>query len=157
MSLSVGDEAPAFTLDGVDGTTGEAVTVSLDEHLGQVVVLVFYPADNSPVCTKQLESYTREIGEFGDVDAKVLAISPQSPESHRQFAADRGGFGFPVLSDEDRGVGESYGVLGLLDLYRRCTFVVDAKGRIAWLHRYVGPGMGFRSVEDVVAAVKAST
>ena len=65
-------------------------------------MLVFYPGDNTPVCTRQLNSYTADIDAFREVDATVLAISPQSVESHDQFSADQGGFAFPLLSDTDK-------------------------------------------------------
>ncbi len=156
MSLAVGDVAPDFELRGADGATGELSTWKLSDLSGHRVVLAFYPADNSPVCTAQLEAYTDEVGSFQRLDATVLAISPQSPESHRDFAAGRGGFGFPLLSDEDKEVARAYGAVGMLGLYRRCTFVIDRLGRVQWLHRYVGPGLGYKSVEDIVAAVESA-
>jgi peroxiredoxin Q/BCP len=156
VGVAVGAEAPDFELEGVDGATGDTLRWRLSHYRGQPVVLAFYPADNSPVCTRQLESYTREIGSFEELDAVVLALSPQSVESHRAFASDRGGFGFPLLADVDKSVAREYGVLGLLDLYRRCTFVIDRDGKVAWIHRYVGPGMGYRSADELVAAVTAA-
>lgn len=155
MSLAVGDPAPDFELRGVHGATGEAGTWHLAELFGAPIVLVFYPADNSPVCTAQLEAYTREIADFDDVGATVLALSPQSLDSHRHFAAQQGGFAFALLSDQDKAVARSFGVLGLLDLYRRCTFVIDSSGTVSWLHRSIGPGVGFKPVPELVAAVIA--
>ena len=114
-------------------------------------MLVFYPADNSPVCTRQLADYTASVAAFASLDAQILAISPQDPQSHLDFSAEQGGFGFPLLSDVDRVVGRVYGVLGLLDLYRRCTFVVDRDGAVAYLHRYLGPGLNFRPVDELLA------
>ena len=157
MGIAVGDPAPDFTLAGVDGRTGEPGSWTLSALAGHPVVLAFYPADNTPVCTAQLEEYTREIGSFDALDATVLVISPQSPESHRAFAAGRNGFAFPLLSDEDRAVGRVYGVLGLLDLYRRSTFVVGPDGRVSWVHRYVGPGLRYRPADELVAAVRAAS
>lgn len=125
MSLSVGDQAPDFVLDGVDGLTGEPLRIRLSDLLGETVVLVFYPADNTPVCTKQLISYTAGIAALDDLGATVLAISPQDPASHREFAASHGGFAFPLLSDPDKAVARSYEIVGLLDLYRRSTFVIS--------------------------------
>lgn len=154
MTLAVGDVAPDFELRGVDGTNGSEVHISLSEQLGSPVVLAFYPADNSPVCTAQLESYTAEVASFENLDASVLAISPQSVESHRAFAAARGGFAFPLLSDEDSAVGREYGNIGLLRLYRRSTFVIDPRGRVAWMHRYIGPGLGYKPVQELVSAVR---
>ena len=72
---------------------------------GRPVVLVFYPGDNTPVCTRQLTTYTAEIDAFREVDAQVLAISPQSVESHDGFSANQGGFAFPLLADVDKEVG----------------------------------------------------
>ena len=79
-----GDKAPGFSLDGTDGTEAGRRTYSLEEFRGDPVVLVFYPADNSPVCTVQLRSYTEDISSFADVGAHVLAISPQSVEDAKK-------------------------------------------------------------------------
>ena len=92
---------PDFTLPGTGGRS-----YSLSEYRGQPVVLVFYPGDNTPVCTKQLNAYTDDIGQFADVGAQVLAISPQSVESHEGFAAKHG-FAFPLLADADKKVGRA--------------------------------------------------
>ena len=109
MSLAVGDLPPSFCLEGVDGTTGEPVTVELDSTRGSPVVVAFYPADDSPVCTAQLSDYSASIASLHDLGAQVLAISPQSPRSHAAFAAARGGFEFPLLSDEDLPSGDELG------------------------------------------------
>ena len=76
------------------------------------MVLAFYPGDNTPVCTRQLNSYTAEHRPVPEVEAVVLAISPQSVESHDGFSANQGGFAFPLLSDADKKVGKRYGILG---------------------------------------------
>ena len=68
MSISVGDQAPDFSLVG----TGN-VTHSLNAYKGKTVVLVFYPGDNTPVCTKQLVCYNNELAQFSELDAQVLA------------------------------------------------------------------------------------
>ena len=155
MSLAVGDLPPSFCLEGVDGTTGEPVTVELDSTRGSPVVVAFYPADDSPVCTAQLSDYSASIASLHDLGAQVLAISPQSPRSHAAFAAARGGFEFPLLSDEDRSVAASWGNLGLLDLYRRSTFVLGADGRVAWMHRSVGPGLTYTPVPELLEVLES--
>jgi peroxiredoxin Q/BCP len=149
-AVRVGDPAPDFTLDGVDGGTGQPITVELSALRGRPVVLAFYPADDTPVCTAQLNEYTRTIAQFDELDAVVLAVSPQSPDSHRSFADGQGGFAFPLLSDEDLSVGRAYGVVGLLDLYRRSTFVIDANGVVRYAHRYLNAGAGYRSTPDLI-------
>jgi peroxiredoxin Q/BCP len=148
--LRVGEVAPDFTLPGVqDDVVG---TWTLSELRGQPVVVVFYPGDGTPVCTAQLVSYTDEIAAFAEVGATVLAMSPQSVESHRAFAAENGGFAFPLLADEDRAVGEAYGIVGPLGFYRRAVFVVDPDGRVGWIHRAVA-GLTFQPTAEIVAAI----
>jgi peroxiredoxin Q/BCP len=147
--ITVGDTAPDFTLPG----TGER-SYSLSEYRGQPVVLVFYPGDNTPVCTKQLTSYTADIGEFEGVNAQVLAISPQSVDSHEGFAAKHG-FKFPLLADTDKRVAGLYGTLGPLGFPRRSVFVVDSDGVVRYAHRAIA-GLTFRSTDELVRAVEAA-
>jgi peroxiredoxin Q/BCP len=151
--IGPGDTAPDFTLPGTDGTDEGRRDYSLGEYRGQPVVLVFYPADASPVCTRQLATYTRDISEFADVGAQVLAISPQSVEEHERFAENNGGFAFPLLADEHKQVGERYGILGPLGFYRRSVFVVDACGVIRYTHRSMA-GLTFRPTAEIVDAVR---
>ena len=154
--VAVGEEAPEFDLPGVDGATGEPGRWRLSEQRGRPVVVLFYPGDSSPVCRRQLGEYTEGIAGFAELDAQVLAVSHQSPESHRRFAERSGGFAFPLLSDDDRSVGREWGVLGLLDLYRRCVFVLDDRGIVRYSHRSIGPGLLYRPATeglDVVAGL----
>lgn len=154
MTLSTGSVAPDFTLPGTLGTAASRRQFSLGEFRGAPVVLVFYPADASPVCTMQLTAYTNDIGRFADVGAQVLAISPQSVEAHEDFAARHGGFAFPLLADADRAVGTSYGILGPIGFYRRSVYVVDGDGVVRWAHRATA-GLTFRPVDEIVAAIDA--
>ena len=119
-------------------------------------MLVFYPGDSTPVCTRQLNAYTGDIDKFADVGAQMLALSPQSVESHERFADEQGGFGFPLLADEDKAVGTAYGIIGPVGFYRRSAFVIDADGIIRYAHRAVG-GTSFRSTDELVKAVRAAS
>lgn len=150
MGLRRGDPAPGFELPGTDA--GIHGPYDLAALRGSPVVLVFYPADDTPVCTEQLNTYTKDITRFADLDATVLAVSPQGLESHDRFAEAQGGFAFPLLADEDKAVGRLYGVVGPLGFYRRSVFVVDPGGRIAWLHRSLG-GLQFQPTDDLIAAL----
>jgi peroxiredoxin Q/BCP len=154
-TVKVGDPAPDFVLAGTDGTPEGHRDYSLVEFAGRPVVLVFYPGDNTPVCTRQLNSYTSDIDAFREVDAQVLAISPQSVESHDTFSSDQGGFAFPLLADTDKAVGRQYGILGPVGFYRRSIFVIDAGGAIRHAHRAVA-GLWFRPTDELVAAVAAA-
>lgn len=149
MAVLVGDHAPDFTLPATGGTT-----VSLSSFRGQPVVLVFYPGDDSPVCTKQLNSYNNELSVFEAVGAQVLAISAQDIESHEQFST-KYGFGFPLLADTDKAVASLYGTVGPLGFPRRSVFVIDGSGVITYAHRAIA-GITYRSVDELIAAVEAS-
>ena len=154
-NVKVGEPAPDFALPGTDGTPEGHRGYSLGEFAGRPVVLVFYPGDNTPVCTRQLNSYTSDIDAFREVDAQVLAISPQTVESHDAFSSDQGGFAFPLLADTDKAVGGQYGILGPVGFYRRSIFVVDAGGVVRHAHRAVA-GLWFRPTDELVAAVAAA-
>ena len=153
--VAIGAPAPDFTLAGTDGTDEGRRDYTLSEFRGTPVVLVFYPGDNTPVCTRQLNSYTAEIEEFEEVGAQVLALSPQDVASHDGFADKQGGFGFPLLADTDKAVGEAYGIIGPIGFYRRSVFVVDAEGKVAYSHRAIA-GLTFRPTSELVDAVEAA-
>jgi peroxiredoxin Q/BCP len=152
--IEVGDIAPNFSLDGVEGDGTGQRQFSLDTFRGTPVVLVFYPSDNSPVCTAQLRSYTDDMSAFATVGAQVLALSPQSVSDHIEFAKQNVGFGFPLLADVDKQVAKDYGILGPIGFYRRSVFVIDANGVIRWARR-AAAGLTFRPVDEIVAAVRS--
>ncbi|WP_436796230.1 peroxiredoxin [Actinospongicola halichondriae] len=152
---AVGTPAPDFTVPGTDGTDAGRRDYTLSAYRGQPVVLAFYPGDNTPVCTRQLNAYTAEIDEFAEVGAQLLAISPQDVASHEDFADKQGGFGFPLLADTDKAVGEAYGVIGPIGFYRRSVFVIDAQGMVAYSHRAIA-GLTFRPTTELVEAVARS-
>jgi peroxiredoxin Q/BCP len=152
--IEVGDLAPNFALDGVEGDGTGQRQFSLDTFRGAPVVLVFYPSDNSPVCTAQLRAYTDDMNAFASVGAQVLALSPQSVADHVAFAKQNGGFGFPLLADVDKQVAKEYAILGPIGFYRRSVFVIDAKGIIRWVRR-AAAGLTFRPVDEIVEAVRS--
>jgi len=143
MSVSIGDAAPAFTLPATGGKH-----VSLGDYLGQPVVLVFYPGDDTPVCTRQLNSYNDDLSQFSAMSAQVLAISAQSVESHERFS-EKHGFQFPLLSDVDKSAAAAYGTLGPLGFFRRSVFVIDQAGIVRYVHRAIA-GLTFRPVGELV-------
>ena len=146
MSIKVGDIAPAFSLPGTGGRN-----YSLSEFAGKPLVIAFYPGDDTPVCTKQLNSYNEGFEEFENLDAAVVGISAQDVSSHEAFAAKHG-FRFPLLSDVDKTVAAAYGTLGPLGFPRRSVFVVGADGRLTYVHRALA-GVTYRSVQEITAAI----
>ena len=144
--VDVGDPAPDFTLPGTSNKS-----YSLSQFRGQTVVLVFYPGDDTLVCTKQLCAYNNELSQFSNVNAQILAISAQDIASHEAFSAKQG-YKFPLLSDTDKSVASLYSVVGLLGLPKRSVFVIDANGVIKYAHRSV-LGVTYRPVSELIEAV----
>ena len=141
----VGDQAPDFTLPS---STGE---VSLSKLLGKgAVLLVFYPGDDTPVCTKQLCNYRDNLGVFGEMGVQVVAINPQSVESHRGFA-DKHKLPFPVVADSAGKVCRQYGALNFLGMAKRALVLVGKDGRIKW--RRTDFPIFHQTAEDVRKAV----
>jgi peroxiredoxin Q/BCP len=125
----------------------------LSEFRGRAVVLVFYPGDDTPVCTKQLNSYNNDLEQFEQLDAQVLGISSQDVGSHERFA-ERHGLRIPLLADVDKTVAEAYGTLGPLGFPRRSIVIVDADGVIRFVHRAMA-GLTFRPVAELVGVLEA--
>lgn len=153
MAVTAGDPAPAFALPGT--LNGARRTYALEDLRGQPVVLIFYPGDNTPVCTRQLNAYTDDIDQFLALGAQLLAVSPEGLDSHEGFASHQGGFAFPLLADVDKALARSYGVLGPIGYYRRCVFVIDAAGILRYVHRGYA-GATFRTTDELVAAVRSA-
>jgi len=150
VSVGVGDRAPDFTLVGSGGASH-----SLADYRGHPVVVVFYPGDDTPVCTKQLNSYNNDLEQFEQVGAQILAISAQDVASHDKFTG-KYGFKFPLLADPDKAVAGLYGTLGPLGFPRRSVFVIDGEGVIRYAHRAIA-GLTFRPVSELIEAVKKAS
>ena len=133
-SAAVGQAAPDFTLPSAPGRS-----LSLSELRGHPVVLVFYPADWSPVCGDQMALYNEVLPDFQEHRAQVLGVSVDGPWCHRAFAEARK-LRFPLLSDfEPKGAfARACGVYREGDgTSERALFVVDGEGTIRW--SYVSP------------------
>jgi peroxiredoxin Q/BCP len=141
----VGDPAPDFTLESTDGS------FRLSEHRGQRVVLLFYPGDETPVCTRQFCSYRDRADDMSALDAVVVGISDQDVESHEAFAAHHG-LTVPLLADVGREVAKAYGASAPVLGTRRAAFVIDEDGIVR--HRVVHTlGLDFQSADDLAEAL----
>ena len=121
----VGNPAPDFSLPDQDGTL-----VSLAEFRDEsVVVLYFYPKDNTSVCTAQACGFRDSYETFQEAGAEVIGISSDSVDSHEGFAAEHG-LPFHLLSDAEGEVRGRYGATSLLGIPGRVTFVIDKTGVI---------------------------
>ncbi len=145
--LDIGTPAPDFTLEGTEGK------FTLSEHRGEFVVLLFYPGDDTTVCTKQFCSYRDSQDEISSLDATLIGISVQDMESKEAFKA-RYGLTTPLLADPGGEVSTAYGVFSKpLKMARRAVFVVDPDGRIAYRHRNF-LSLSFDGVEEIRAALE---
>lgn len=145
----VGDIAPDFELDGTEGS------FKLSDHQGERVMLLFYPGDFTPVCTKQFCSYAGRSDEIADLDAVVVGISAQPVDRHGEFAAMHS-IPVPLLADTDRAVAKAYGVSQPILGTRRAVFIVDPDGRVAYRHVHT-LGLDYQSVDDLRDALAACT
>jgi len=143
----VGQVAPDFTLEGTDGE------FRLSAHLGSRIVLLFYPGDETKVCTRQFCSYRDRAADMAELDAVVVGISHQDVGSHRAFTTHHR-LTVPLLADVDREVARVYGVAAPVVGTRRAVFVIDEEGIVR--HRQVHAlGLTFRDVDDLRAALDA--
>ena len=141
----VGDRAPDFALEGTAGT------FRLSDHRGQRVVLLFYPGDETAVCTRQFCSYRDRADDMSALDAVVVGISHQDVDSHDAFSAHHG-LTVPLLADVDRSVADAYGVSAPVLGTRRAAFVIDEDGIVR--HRVVHRlGLDFQSADDLAEAL----
>ena len=125
--MKIGEKAPDFTLKDLDGEKW-----SLHKHKDKTVVLLFYPGDNTPVCTKQLCSVRDNWSQYQATGAEVVGISTDSVNSHKSFA-DKYSLTLKLLSDESGEVVEKYGVKSWLpNRSARAVVVIDKNGEIAY-------------------------
>jgi peroxiredoxin Q/BCP len=154
--LEVGKKAPAFTLDSSDGDK-----VKLADLAGKIVVLYFYPRDNTPGCTVEAEAFRDALPALKKAGATVLGVSKDSIASHCKFR-DKYQLTFPLLSDPDGKVLEAYGAWGEKSMYGkkmmgiiRSTVIIDAKGKVAHHFAKVSVKGHAEAVLEVVRGLKS--
>jgi len=150
MVLSTGTKAPDFTLK-----KSPDQTLSLSELRGQPVVLVFYPADWSPVCGDELALFNEVLPEFQRYGAQVVGISVDGVWCHKAYAKTRN-LAFPLLADfEPKGeVSRKYGAYRAQDGFsERALFVLDGEGVIRW--SYLSDVTTNPGADGVLAALEA--
>jgi peroxiredoxin Q/BCP len=149
---SEGEKAPDFTLPDEAGGS-----VRLSKLKGRLVVIYFYPKDDTSGCTAEAKDFSCLAAEFKKAGAHVVGVSPDSAASHAKFKAKHE-LTITLLADEEKAAAEAYGVWVEKQMYgrkymgvERATFLIDAKGRIARSWRNVRvPG----HADEVLAAVR---
>jgi peroxiredoxin Q/BCP len=133
--LTEGAQAPTFTLPDQDGNQ-----VSLDDFKGAKVLVYFYPADDTPGCTKEACQFNDNLAGFQAAGVPVIGVSPDDAASHQRFR-NKYGLRFPLLTDADHAVMDAWGAWGEKTSYGRSsvgvlrsTFLLDEDGRVerAW-------------------------
>jgi peroxiredoxin Q/BCP len=124
MPLSVGTDAPNFTVKDTNGNT-----VSLSDFTGKTVVLYFYPKDDTPGCTKEAQSFRDNYAEYQGKDMVVLGVSRDDEASHQKFT-EKYGLPFQLLADVDGAITKAYDVDGG-GYSKRVTYVIDDNGKIS--------------------------
>src|ERR1700689_4794640 len=143
----VGEAAPDFELPGTDGS------FKLSEHRGERGVLLFYPGDNTMVCTKQFCSYRDRAADFAALDATVVGISSQDLDSHRGFA-EKHGLTVPLLADVDKAVAKAYSAFSPRLGTKRAVVVIDEQGVVRHRHDHL-LGLDYQSVDALKATLEA--
>jgi len=154
--LSQGDQAPDFTLPDQEGRP-----VTLSDLRGQAVVLYFYPRADTPGCTTQACGVRDHSGDYDELDARVIGISPDPVAAVRRFD-DKFGLGFTLLADEDHAVADAYATWVEKRMYgktywgvQRATFIIDAEGGIARVFPKISPKTHDDAVLEALAALPA--
>jgi thioredoxin-dependent peroxiredoxin len=142
----VGEQAPDFELQGTGGP------FKLSDHRGERVVLLFYPGDNTPVCTKQFCSYRDRGGDFAALEATVVGISSQDLASHEAFIAKHS-LNVPLLADVEKDVARKYAAVNALGV-KRAVIVIDEQGIVRHRHDHL-LGLDYQSVDELKAVLDA--
>jgi peroxiredoxin Q/BCP len=141
----VGEQAPDFELPGTEGS------FRLSDHRGERVVLLFYPGDNTMVCTKQFCSYRDRAEDFAALAATVVGISAQDVNSHEGFTAKHS-LNVPLLADVDKRVAKAYSAYAPPLGTKRAVIVIDEQGIVRHRHDHL-LGLDFQTVDDLKSAL----
>jgi thioredoxin-dependent peroxiredoxin len=150
MTLKLNESVPDFSLPADDGSEF-SLSQFRRKNPNRLILLVFYPADESPVCTAQLCEYRDGIEAFEEVKAEVIGISAQDSKSHQAFKKRRE-LPFTLLRDKELSVANSFGAKGLLGM-KRAIFLIDSKGRLRYQHVEI-TALFRRSAEELLDVIR---
>jgi peroxiredoxin Q/BCP len=146
-SPAVGEQAPDFQLDGTDGP------FKLSDHRGERVVLLFYPGDETLVCTKQFCSYRDRAEDFAMLSATVVGISSQDLNSHEEFAGKHA-LNVPLLADVEKSVARAYDAYSRRLGVKRAVILIDEQGIVRHRHDHL-LGLDYQSVDELKSMLDA--
>ena len=148
---SVGQTAPGFTLPSQDG-----LQISLDSFRGKWVVLYFYPKDMTSGCTIEAHNFQRDQAKFDALNAVIVGVSVDTPDSHKQFCTKEG-LSFRLLADPKHKVVDEYGSRGGfagMTIANRNTFLIDPLGKIVKVWTKVQVQQHSDEVQAAIAELK---
>jgi alkyl hydroperoxide reductase subunit AhpC len=150
--VNLHDDAPPFSLVGVQ--SGVMRRFSLREFRGRWLLLFFYPADFTFVCPTEVRAFQACLGEIQSLGAEVIGLSVDDAASHKAWAEELGGIGYPLLADPAGDVCRAYGVLNPADERAfRATFIVSPEGKVVYM---VVSSMNVgRSVDETIRVLRA--
>jgi len=155
IELQVGDNAPEFCLPDKDNKE-----VCLKDFKGKYVIVYFYPKDNTPGCTTEAIGFTGILPELQKLNADVIGISADSPESHAKFI-EKKNLKVTLLSDLDKNVIKSYGKWGKRSFrgkdymgVARSTFLINPDGKIVYIWSKVSVGRHPKEVKKILVELK---
>ncbi len=120
----IGDIAPDFTLKDQDGKE-----FNLYKELTSKIMLVFYPKDNTPVCTNQLNDYQQNLDKFQNAGIKIIGINIASENSHKYFS-DKCKLDFPLLTDTGKTVSKNFDALNFTGINKRKIVIINTDKKI---------------------------
>lgn len=145
--MKVGDIAPDFTLLNQYGEE-----FNLYSNLNRNVLLIFYPKDNTPVCSTQLRDYQLNIYKFENIDVQLAAINIADKDTHKNFCESLD-IEFPVLSDTDKKVSKQYEALNLFGMNKRMVVLVSKDKRIKMIRKMFS--ITYMASDELVEEIKS--
>lgn len=142
--LKEGDRAPDVGAPNQDG-----VPTRLSQFRGHMVVLYFYPKDQTSGCTQEAHGFTADYARIRELGAEIVGVSNDDAKSHKRFCNNET-LPFPLLADTDKTIANAFGVGSFLGLYQRITFLIDGDGVIKRVFDPVKPA---RHAAEVMAAL----
>jgi peroxiredoxin Q/BCP len=142
LVLGVGDEAPDFSFSVPDGSVR-----NLASYRGRAVVVYFFPKANTSGCTTETRGFADLYPELQKAGWEVIGVSVDSAETQARFA-EKCGSRFPIVADSSREIGRKYGVIGLLGVAKRVTFLIGPGGRVEQVVEGLLPGPHLRSAKE---------
>jgi len=131
--LAVGTKAPDFKLPDESGKT-----IQLADYKGQNLILLFYPKDSTPGCTRQLCALRDDFATFQKLNTAILASNPGSATSHQRFI-EKQSYTFPILVDADKTMATAYEALKPEGGIQRTVYIIDANGVIQYSKQGLPP------------------